>query len=57
MNTNFTELSMVEMESIDGGDININFDVNKAIDQVAHYGRSWWNFWEEKGGEVYDVFQ
>ena len=54
MTNDFTELTNNELISIDGG--GIDFDVNKFIDQCAKYGRKWWNFWEEKGEEVYDVF-
>ena len=61
MTNGFVELTNSELNRFDGGDINfdvgdINFDVNEFIDQCAKYGRSWWNFQEEKGAEVYDVF-
>lgn len=54
MTNGFVELTNSELNRFDGGDI--NFDVNEFIDRCAKYGRSWWNFWEEKGTEVYDVF-
>ena len=54
MTNGFVELTNSELNRIDGG--GINFDVNEFFDQCAKYGRRWWNFWEEKGAEVYDVF-
>lgn len=54
MKNTFVELSVEEMDSVNGG--GIDFNVNTFIDQCAKYGRSWWNFWEEKGAEAYDVF-
>lgn len=54
MTNGFAELSVNEAETINGG--GIEFDVNEFIDQCAKYGRAWWNFWEEKGAEAYDVF-
>ncbi len=56
MTNGFVELTGCELDRIDGGEINVDIDVNELIDQCAKYGRRWWNFWEEKGAEAYDVF-
>ena len=51
MTNGFAELSALEMEEVNGGQV----DVNELIRQIAYYGPKWWNYWERKGAEVYDL--